>query len=872
MTDRLPVTPKAAAPQPTGDRATAGASAHLAPGTSDLAVRPLAELLQSLHSTEAGLSASAAAAILATVGPNQIETIKRKSLLVSFLGRFSNPLVLILLFAAAMSAFTGDVPSFVIITAIVLMSVILDVTQEHQAEIAAESLRAKVSYNAKALRDGQPVEVRATDVVPGDAVLLAAGDLVPADARLIEARDLYVDEALLTGEPYPAEKDAAPTSTAAPQESAFPRNLVFMGTSVASGTAKAVVLATGRKTQLGSIANVLQKPPPPTAFAIGIQNFGLMILKITVFLILFVVLVNILFHRPFLESFLFALALAVGLTPELLPMIVSVTLARGAMRMAQKEVIVKRQSAIDDLGSMDVLCSDKTGTLTEAHIKLVREVELGGQDSGTVMQMAQLNAAFETGLKSPLDEAILAAGKIDLTAWHKSDEVPFDFERRRVSILIEGGGRRLIVVKGAPEDVLRLASRYERQGSPPLPLDDAARKTAEATLNALGADGFRTLGVAWREVEPDRQHASVADETELTFAGFLAFLDPPKAGAREALTALAKLGIAVKVVTGDNEQVTRHVCGELGLAISGTLNGPEIAALTDEALLARVGSTTLFCRVTPQLKSRIIAALRRRGHVVGYIGDGINDAPSLHAADVGFSVDTAVDVAKEAAAMILLRKDLGVLAEGVREGRRTFANIIKYMMMAVSSNFGNMFSMAGGVLILPFLPMLPTQILLNNLLYDLSETMIPLDRVSDATLARPSRWDLDVVRKFMYVFGPLSSVFDFVTFGLLLWVFRADEALFHTGWFVESLATQILVIFIIRTADPLRDRPHPALVASSLLAFAAAVVLPYVPFAHWLGFVPLPAAMMGALALVAIAYLLSVYVVKRWFQKRYGLS
>jgi Mg2+-importing ATPase len=605
---------------------------------------------------------------------------------------------------------------------------------------------------------------------------------------------------------------------------------------------------------------------------VGIREFGLMILRLTVSLVLFVLLVNLLFHRPLLESFLFALALAVGLTPELLPMIVSVTLAHGALRMARKQVIVKRLSAIDDLGSMDVLCSDKTGTLTEARIELVREADLGGQESGTVMQMAQLNAAFETGLKSPLDEAILAAGKVDLTAWRKIDEVPFDFERRRVSILIEGGGRRLIVVKGAPEDVLGLAARYEQQGSSPRPLDAAARETAAATLNALGLEGYRVLGVAWREVELDRQHANVADETELTFVGFLAFLDPPKAGAREALTALAKLGVAVNVVTGDNEQVTRHVCSALGLNIAGTLTGPEVARLPDDALAARLHDTTLFCRVTPPQKSRIIMALRRKGHVVGYLGDGINDAPSLHAADVGFSVDTGVDVAKEAAAMILLRKDLGVLAEGVREGRWTFANILKYMMMGTSSNFGNMFSMAGGVLFLPFLPMLPIQILLNNLLYDLSETMIPMDRVSDAMVARPRGWDLAVLRKFMFVFGPLSSIFDFITFGLLLRVFRVDEALFHTGWFVESLATQILVIFIIRTARPFRDRPHPLLVASSLSAFGLAVALPYSPLAPWLGFVPVPATVLGALALVTFAYLGAVHSVKRWFFTRYQLG
>jgi Mg2+-importing ATPase len=872
MNPLLSVTPNATAPQPAGERSTKGAAERVAPGTSDLALLPLPELLQFLHSTDTGLSAPDAASILKAVGPNRIESAKRKSLLTAFIERFSNPLVLILLFAAAVSAFTGDVPSFVVIAVIVLVSVILDVTQERQAQNAADSLREQVSLSAKVLRDGQPVDVPAAEIVPGDIVLLAAGDLVPADSRLIEARDLYVDEALLTGEAYPAEKAVAPVTAEAARETTFPPNLVFMGSSVVSGTAKALVLATGRNAQLGSIASALRKPPPPTAFAIGIQNFGMMIVKATVFLVLFVVLVNLLFHRPLLESFLFALALAVGLTPELLPMIVSVTLSHGGVRMARKHVIVKRQSAIDDLGSMDVFCSDKTGTLTEAHIKLVREVDLGGQDSGAVMQMAQLNAAFETGLKSPLDEAILAAGKIDLTAWRKIDEVPFDFERRRVSVLVEGGGRRLIIVKGAPEDVLRLAARYEQQGSPPRPLDAAAHRTAEATFNALGVEGYRVLGVAWREVEADRQNAKVADETDLTFAGFLAFLDPPKVGAREALTALANLGVAVKVVTGDNEQVTRHVCGELGLNVTGTLTGPEVAGLTDEALIARLDDTTLFCRVTPPQKSRIIAALRHKGHVVGYLGDGINDAPPLHAADVGFSVDTAVDVAKEAAAMILLRKDLGVLAEGVREGRRTFVNILKYMMMGTSSNFGNMFSMAAGVLFLPFLPMLPTQILLNNLLYDLSETTIPLDEVSDAMVAQPRRWDLDIIRKFMFVFGPLSSVFDFVTFGLLLWVFRVDEALFHTAWFVESLSTQILVIFIIRTARPLRDRPHPALVASSLSAFGLAVALPYSPLAHWLGFVPLPATVMGALALVTVSYLVTVYGVKRWFFKRYQLA
>lgn len=847
-------------------------AARPAPGISDVAALPLPELLHSLNSTRNGLSADAASAILETVGPNRIDTAPRRRLLFSFIARFGNPLVLILLGAASVSAFTGDIPSFAIISTIVMMSVVLDVVQEHRAENAAEALREQVSISATAFRDGKPVEIPAAEIVPGDVILLAAGDLVPADCRLIESRDLYVNEALLTGEAFPAEKEVDPKLAKVAGESAFPPNLAFMGSSVVSGTAKALVLATGRRAQLGSISRALQKAPPPTAFAIGIRDFGLMIVRLTVLLVLFALLVNLLFHRPLLESFLFALALAVGLTPELLPMVVSVTLAHGAVRMSQKQVIVKRLSAIHDLGSMDVLCSDKTGTLTEARIKLVREIDLFGRESSAVLRLAQLNAGFETGLKSPLDEAILAAGDLDLSAWRKIDEVPFDFQRRRVSVLIEAAGERRIVVKGAPEDILGLASSYQQEGSSPLPLDAEARKAAEATFNSLGREGYRVLGVAWREVERNREHADVADETELTFAGFLAFLDPPKADAKEALMELAKLGVAVKVVTGDNEQVTRHVCRELGIDTGQTLTGAQLAQLSDEALAARLDDATLFCRVTPPQKSRIIAALRRKGHVVGYLGDGINDAPSLHAADVGFSVDTAVDVAKDAACMILLRKDLSVLAEGVREGRRTFVNIFKYIMMGTSSNFGNMFSMAGGVLFLPFLPMLPIQILLNNLLYDLSETAIPMDRVDDAMVTRPRRWDLDLVRKFMFVLGPISSIFDFVTFGLLLMVFRADEALFHTSWFVESLATQVLVIFIIRTAHPMQDRPHPLLVASCLIALATAVALPYTPLAPWFSFVPIPAALLGSLGLVVCVYLGLVYVVKLWFFARHKLG
>jgi Mg2+-importing ATPase len=831
----------------------------------------LPELFRALHASRRGLDSPDAASRLDAVGPNLIGKKPRLRLAFAFFERFRNPLVLVLLGAAAVSAFTGDAASFFIISFVVACSVVLDVVQEHRAQSAAERLREQVSITAMVMRDGRPTSLPTSRIVPGDVILLSAGDLVPADARLIEAEHLYVNQALLTGESFPAEKRVG--GRAAPvRDGGEPDDVVFMGSSVVSGTARALVVATGRAAELGRVATSLQREPPPTAFTLGLRDFGFLIVQLTVGLVLFVLFVNLLFHRPLLESFLFALALAVGLTPELLPMIVSVTLAHGALRLSKADVIVKRLSAIHDLGAMDILCSDKTGTLTEAHIALVRTVDLEGHDSARAMRLGRLNAAFETGIKSPLDEAILEAGAIDLETWRKIDEVPFDFERRRVSILAEGEGRRLLVVKGAPEDVLALSSRYEADAAASSLLDSAARALAGATFDKLGSEGFRVLAVAWREVEPDREHAAITDERELIFAGFLAFLDPPKPDAKAALDSLHGLGVGVKILTGDNERVTRHVCAELGIPIGKTLIGPEIAALGDEALAARLEETTLFCRVTPQQKSRIIAALRQKGHVVGYIGDGINDAPSLHIADIGFSVDTAADVAKEAACMILLRKDLGVLAQGVREGRRTFANILKYIMMGTSSNVGNMFSMAGGVLFLPFLPMLPVQILVNNLLYDLSESGIPMDRVDAEMVARPRRWDLSVIRKFMIVLGPISSAFDFVTFGLLLTLFDASEPLFQTAWFVESIATQVLVIFIIRTAHPFRDPPHPLLAATSILVVCIAVALPFTPIGAWLGFVAVPVPLLLALAAVTLVYLGAVYVVRQWFFVRHGLA
>jgi len=820
-----------------------------------------------------GLSTAQAVERLQLYGPNRLEAKANFSLLRKFLSRFRNPLVLILLAAAAISAATGDVSSCVIISVIVAISVLLDSLQEFRAERAAEKLRVSVSLREQVLRDGQKVTLSAAEIVPGDVVLLAAGDLVPADGRVIEARDFFVNEALLTGESYPTEKQPT-TDGLSVTAIAEATNAAFMGTSVVSGAARLLVCATGKETQLGEISSSLRHTPPPAALEQGTYGFGLLIVRITGLLVLFVLLINLAFHRPLLESFLFALALAVGLTPELLPMIVSVTLAQGALRMAKEKVIVKRLAAIHDLGSMDVLCTDKTGTLTEAKIRLVKELTLSGAASQRVLDLAWLNSHFESGLRSPLDDAVLDHAPSPISAaardgWRKLDEVPFGFERRRVSVLVERDGKRLLIVKGAPEDVLKLSSRYEEAGAGDLyPLDATAQTKAKAVFDALGRDGFRALGVAWREVDAAHDHADVSDENELVFAGFAAFLDPPKESAGRTIAALAKAGIAAKILTGDNELVTQHVCAELGIAVNGLLTGSELAAMSDEALSARVEDTNLFCRVTPAQKNRILIALKRRGHVVGFMGDGINDAPSLHSADVGVSVDSAVDVAKDAADIILLDRDLGVLAKGVREGRRTFGNIMKYVMMGTSSNFGNMFSMAGAVLLLPFLPMQPLQVLLNNLLYDLSEVPIPLDEVDEEMMATPHHWDISFIRRFMLLLGPVSSLFDFLTFGLLLVVFHASEKVFQTGWFIESLATQVLVIFVIRTRrNPLKSRPSRLLTLCSLSVVALAIALPYTPLAPWLGFAPLPPDFLAALAGLVAVYLCLAELAKNWFYR-----
>ena len=831
--------------------------------------RPLRDLQVELQGGDGGLSGAEAAKRLVAHGENVLGARRRRAVVLDYLAHLRGPLVLLLLAACVVSSLMGDATSAIVIAAIVLASVTLDFVQERRAGTAAERLRQSVAVRATVLRDGAAIDVPTTAIVPGDILHLSAGDLVPADGRVLAARDFFVRQAALTGEAYPVEKQAGDVAEA---DMASATNAAFMGSSVLSGSATLLVCRTGRSTFLGTIADSLREAPAPTAFERGTRGFGEMIVKMTTALVLFVVLVNLLAHRPLAETFLFAVALAVGLTPELLPMVVSVTLARGAMRMAQRKVVVKRLPAIQNMGSMDVLCTDKTGTLTESVIRLEGHVDVDGRDSPRVLHLAWINSHFESGLRSPLDDAILAQPGGDAAGWAKVDEVPFGFERRRVSVLVQKEGVRMLVVKGAPEDMLALCSRCERSSGDVRPgvtaWDDAGRAQALARFNALSGDGLRVLAIAWRDVPPEHDHARVDDERDLVFSGFAVFLDPPKAGAAQALAQLRSCHVQVKVVTGDNEGVTRHVCAQVGLPIRHLLTGTDIERLDDAALAVQAQSAQAFCRVSPAQKSRIIRALKSRGHVVGYIGDGVNDAPALHDADVGISVDGAVDVAKEAADMILLERDLAVLRDGVLEGRRTFANVMKYIMMATSSNFGNMLSMAAASLVLPFLPMLPVQILLNNLLYDASEIAIPFDDVERADLARPHDWDPGFIRRFMLTFGPISSLFDFATFFMLRWGFHAEATMFRTGWFIESMATQVLVIFVLRTrGSPWKSRPHLGLVAAAGAAVATAAVIPFTPVAAALGFAAPPATLMAAIACTAIAYLISVEIAKRWFHR-----
>lgn len=828
-----------------------------------------ASLFGTLETTTAGLGAAEAAARLRASGPNALGRRGRGSAVVVFARQFRSPLVLILVFAAVVSAFVGEFTEAVIIGVILLASCVLSFTQEYGASRAMEALTARIARRVTVVRDGRESAIEAAALVPGDLVRLAAGSLVPADGVLVEACDLNVTEAALTGESFPVAKEPGVSDAAAPL--AERRNVVFTGTSVRSGTATMLVVATGERTEFARIAATIRRSVPETDFARGIRRFGYLMTEIMLVIVILVFFANLLLARPAIDSLLFSLALAVGLTPELLPAIISVTLSRGARTMARGGVIVRRLEAIENLGSMDLLCTDKTGTLTEGVIRLDACLDPGGRPSETVRCWALLNAGLQTGMANPLDEAIVAARHPDdaLDAWAKVDEIPYDFFRKRLSVVVRhaGAAEDQMICKGAAESVVACCTALA-DGVEERPLAEADARAVGERIRGWGAEGVRVLGLAVRRAPP-REAWRREDEAGLTFAGFLLFRDPPKPGIAATLADLAGRGIAVKVISGDNRYVAEHLAATIGLDHAAILTGGELAALTDDALFARVDATGIFAEIDPNQKERIIRMLRRRGHVVGYLGDGINDAPALHEADIGISVDGAVDVAREAADMILLERDLGVLLRGVDDGRRTFANTMKYIAITTSANFGNMVSMAFASLALPFLPMLAPQILLNNLLSDVPSLAIATDRVDADQVLTPRRWDIGYVRRFMVAFGLVSSLFDLVTFGFLLALAGATAATFQTGWFVESLVTELAIVFIVRTRRPFwRSRPSAPLAWFSVAVALIAALIPYLPGAALLGFVPLPAPVLAGLAAITAAYLAASEAVKRRFFAR----
>ena len=833
---------------------------------------PLQKLFEQLASSEQGLMAEEASKRLDKYGPNDTTGLKHTPPVVQFLRLFLNPLVAILLVASVVSALLGDRINASIIIVIVLLSNILNFVQTYRSQSAVEKLRSDVAPTASVLRSGKWLERPRRELVPGDIIRLTAGDLVPADARLVQATDLHVQQAALTGESLPVDKGADDVSDAT-ESFADAHNSVFLGTSVVSGLGIALVTATGRKTAFGDIAVRLASRAPVTEFERGIKSFGLLIMETVFFLVIFIVLVGVVGHHQPFETVLFAISLAVGLTPEFLPMITTVTLGQGALRMSRKKVIVKHLESIQNFGSIDILCSDKTGTLTSGETKLEAYLDLSDKESERVLLFGYLNSSNQTGIKSPLDEAVLRHGPVDSSGYTKVDEIPFDFERRCLSVVVRHENDYILITKGAPESVLALCTEYEGADGERKPLDGVSGEVRAKYVNMyrdLSSQGYRVLAVAYRFL-PQKEKYRKTDEQSLVLLGFLNFADPPKADVAQVLQALKSDGVQVKILTGDNELVTRHVCQQVGIESDRIVLGSEIERMTDPALAQVVGEVNVFARVSPAQKNRIILALKSRKHVVGYMGDGINDAPSLHAADVGITVSTGVDVAKDAADIILLEQSLQVLHDGILEGRRAFGNVIKYLLMGTSSNFGNMFSMAGAYVFLPFLPMLPSQILLNNFLYDLSQVTIPTDNVDASYVRKPQHWDIKLIRNFMLFIGPVSSIFDFLTFFIMLRVFNAGEVLFHTGWFVESLATQTLVLFIIRTAgNPLRSRPSVPLAITTVVIVLVGFVLPYTPLAAPLGFTPLPALYFLFLLGMIVVYLFLVELVKRRLMRRYA--
>ena len=833
-----------------------------------------AALHTALAAPSGGLGQQEAAARLARNGANVLEEQHRFSALGLLLAQFKSPLVIILIVAATISALVSEWMDAAVVVTVVLGSTLLGFAQEFAAGNAIAKLRAQITVKTRVLRDGLAQSLASSEVVVGDVVLLEAGSLIPADGVVCEARDFFVNQAVLTGESFPVEKTSGLSAVDAGL--AERGNCVFMGTNVRSGTAQVLVVNTGRATVFGQVADKLRLRPPQTEFERGIQRFGYLLTRVMVVMVVVVFAINVFFDKPPIASLLFALALAVGLTPELLPAIISITLAHGAKRMATRGVLVRRLSAIENFGSMDILCTDKTGTLTAGVVSLDQALDANGQESIEVLRLALANAAFQTGLNNGLDDAIITRAEADhvtLEGVHKVDEIPYDFVRKCLSVVYaDAHDVRTLVTKGALDNVLALCTGVAGADGEQA-LDTAARAAINARYRSLSEAGFRVLGLAAKDVEVRSAAYTRADEQALMLRGFLLFFDTPKTDVAQTIADLATRGVMLKIITGDNQHVARHIAEAVHLPTTTLMTGRELNAMSDEALWNAAPRTAVFAEVDPNQKERIILALKKSNHVVGYMGDGINDAPAMHAADIGISVDTAVDVAKDAADFVLLRKDLDILRDGIDEGRKTFANTLKYILTTISANFGNMFSMAAISTFLPFLPLLASQILLNNFLSDIPATAIASDEVDAEWVARPQRWDMVFVRDYMVIFGLVSSVFDFLTFGALLFVFEATPTEFRTGWFVESLLTELVIALVVRTRGRCwRSRPGTWLMISTAAVSAVTLALPYLPCNTLFGFVPLPLSLLLTMVGLTALYVIAAEFTKAWFYTRLAQS
>ncbi|PTY05501.1 magnesium-translocating P-type ATPase [Opitutaceae bacterium EW11] len=849
---------------------------------------PEPELFQQLDSSTNGLTSEKASSVRDEIGPNAVAVGGKHTVLLDLLHRCRNPLVIQLLVIAIVSYLMGDIRSTVVVGGMVFLSVFLSYFQESRSSRAVEKLQKLVRTTATVLRDGKEVEVPLEDIVPGDIVILAAGSLIPADLRILSAKDFFVSQSALTGESMPVEKNAETNQP--PNRAPFEyTNACFMGSNVLSGSARGVVVETGARTHFGAVAQKMMAKREATSFDLGVRSFTWLMIRFMVVMVSLTFLIVGLTKGNWAEALLFALSVAVGLTPEMLPMIITVCLSKGALMMSKKKVIVKHLHAIQNFGAMDVLCTDKTGTLTQDHVVLERYVDVTNRSSEDVLRYAYMNSFYQTGLRNLLDRAILAHTELDVERnCRKVDEIPFDFRRRRMSVVIDYEDRHVLICKGAVEEVSSVCENYQVDEDIN-PLIKLIRDDLMDEYRHLSADGYRVLAIAYREFDRTKQTFSVADESGLTLLGYIAFFDPAKDTSAKAIEALSRSGVAVKILTGDNELVTRKVCRDVAMTITKVVTGPQLATLDEESFGRTVEEANVLARLTPDQKEKVIKTLRGRGHVVGFMGDGINDVLAMKAADVGISVDTAVDVAKESADIILLEKSLLVLEDGIIEGRKVFGNIIKYIRMGASSNFGNMFSVVGGAYFLPFLPMAPIQVLVNNLLYDVSQVGIPLDHVDEEYLAKPRRWNIKSIRNFMFFVGPISSIFDYATFFLMLYFFGCIafkdpsatdaakthwEQLFHTGWFVESLLTQTLIVHIIRTQRIpfIQSCASRTMLFTTVAVMACAAWLPYSPLAKTLGLVRLPAIYFVWIAGFLLVYSVMTHFVKTWFAKRFGAS